>query len=123
MHPRPATEAAPVGWHRVGDPAGQEGRELQANVFARESLLPRLEARRLHLTDRLGAALIADLRALPRDLIRQQLLDALLLPPAAPAVPASAGGPLRPDPPQSTAAAQRWRALHIQRGRRPPKNT
>ena len=45
-----STEAAPVGLQRVEDYGTHERRELQANVFAREFLLPRAEARRLHLT-------------------------------------------------------------------------
>src|SRR5262249_13008279 len=38
-------EAAPVGLQRVEDYGTHERRELQANVFAREFLLPRTEAR------------------------------------------------------------------------------
>src|SRR5919204_1917208 len=49
-----STEAAPVGLQRVEDYGVRERRELQANVFAREFLLPRAEARRLHLTERRG---------------------------------------------------------------------
>src|SRR5262245_622520 len=67
-----ATEAAPVGLQRVEDYGTRERRELQANVFAREFLLPRAEARRWHLTERLGAAAIAEGLQLPKDLVRQQ---------------------------------------------------
>jgi Zn-dependent peptidase ImmA (M78 family) len=42
-------EAAPVGLQRVEDYGVRERRELQANVFAREFLLPRPLAREQHL--------------------------------------------------------------------------
>jgi superfamily I DNA/RNA helicase/Zn-dependent peptidase ImmA (M78 family) len=74
------SEVAPVGLQRVEDYGGRERRELQANVFARELLLPRVDARRLYLDDQLGATAIAEKLVLPRELVTQQLLDALLLP-------------------------------------------
>lgn len=75
-----ASEMAPVGLQRVEDYGGRERRELQANVFARELLLPRDEARRLHIVEKLPAAEIAERLMLPRELVWQQLLDSLLLP-------------------------------------------
>jgi hypothetical protein len=116
IDPSRSTEAAPVGLQRVEDYGAHERRELQANVFAREFLLPRAEARRLHITEHLEARAIAGLRALPIDLVRQQLLDALLLPPAAPMTSALAVGPLRPDPSQDRAAAHRGSAFQLQAG-------
>ena len=110
-----STEAAPVGLQRVEDYGARERRELQANVFAREFLLPRAEARRWHLTERLGAAAIADGLQLPKDLVRQQLLDAscfrthrhLSLEPT---------GWVRPDPSQDAAASHRGSAFQLQAG-------
>ena len=80
IDPSRSTEAAPVGLQRVEDYGARERRELQANVYARELLLPRAFARDLHLKNNLTAAVIADRTKLPVALVRQQLFDALLLP-------------------------------------------
>jgi Zn-dependent peptidase ImmA (M78 family) len=53
-------EVAPVGLQRVEDYGARERRELQANIFAREFLLPRAFARRLHVDDGMGATAIAN---------------------------------------------------------------
>lgn len=98
-----STEAAPVGLQRVENYGVRERRELQANVFAREFLLPRPLARQLHLDDGLGAGAIADRLSLPKDLVRQQLLDALLLPPG----PVGATVPTIVPPPRSDASQDR----------------
>lgn len=116
IDPSRPTEAAPVGLQRVEDYGARERRELQANVFAREFLLPRTEARRLHLRQGLGASEIADCLKLPKDLVRQQILDALLLPPAPQAVPEPEMPPRRPDPSQAIAAAHRGSAFLLQAG-------
>ena len=42
IDPSRPTEAAPVGMQRVEDYGARERRELQANVFAREFLFPRV---------------------------------------------------------------------------------
>ncbi|AQT61471.1 UvrD-helicase domain-containing protein [Cellvibrio sp. PSBB023] len=57
----------------------RERQELQANVFARELLLPRDLARHLALAG-LGPTEIAENLGIPLEFVRQQLLDALLLP-------------------------------------------
>lgn len=58
----------------------RERQELQANVFAREFLLPRVLAKELLLAgNRFASAIVSDLE-LPMELVRLQLLDALLLP-------------------------------------------
>jgi DNA helicase-2/ATP-dependent DNA helicase PcrA len=111
-----STQAAPVGLQRIEDYGARERRELQANVFAREFLLPRAEARRLYLTDRLGAAAIADGLQLPKDLVRQQLLDALLLPDAPPSEPEPTGCGVKPDSWQDAAADHRGSAFLLQAG-------
>lgn len=51
------------------------------DLFARELLLPRPFARELHLDRNLSAADIADRLGAPYEIVAQQLLDALLLPP------------------------------------------
>lgn len=112
-----STEAAPVGLQRVEDYGARERRELQANVFGRELLLPRALARRLHVEQGLGAAAITARTGLPIALVRQQLFDALLLPEAelAAAEPAPAYV-LRPDPSQDRAAAHRGSPFQLQAG-------
>jgi DNA helicase II / ATP-dependent DNA helicase PcrA len=66
---------------KVGDYGPQERRELEANVFARELLLPRELCRRLYLDQGMSATDICSVTGLPGRLVKQQLLDALLLPP------------------------------------------
>lgn len=58
----------------------REREELQANVFAREFLMPRALARDAFLNDGIGAKRLADLRELPLELVRLQLYDGVLLP-------------------------------------------
>lgn len=75
-------EAAPVGLQRVEDYGVKERQELQANVFGREFLLPRKLAREMFVESSLSADAICELTGLPLPVVRQQLLDALLLPEA-----------------------------------------
>jgi Zn-dependent peptidase ImmA (M78 family) len=110
-----STETVPVGLQRIEDYSGRERRELQANVFAREFLLPRDAARRLCLDERLAATSIAGRLHLPLNLVRQQLLDALLLP-APWSEPESAGRLVRPDASQDRAASHRGSAFQLQAG-------
>lgn len=92
-----------------------ERRELQANVFAREFLLPRSLARQLFLAERKNASDIAGELKLPPALVRRQLLDSLLgldVPSAA-----QAGGPkTTPDNSQRDAAEYTGRALLLEAG-------
>jgi superfamily I DNA/RNA helicase len=80
---RPA-EAAPVGEERIVDYSRKARREVQMDLFARELLLPRATARRLHLQEEMSANQIADRLGAPFAAVAQQLLDALLLPPVPP---------------------------------------
>lgn len=111
-----STEAAPVGLQRVEDYGARERRELQANVFAREFLLPRAVAAKLHRTGRLSASDIAAQTGLPLALVRQQVFDSLLLPP--PASEVKPGEPYmpRPDPSQDRAALHRGSPFQLQAG-------
>ena len=117
IDPSRSTEAAPVGLQRVEDYGARERRELQADVFAREFLLPRALAGRLHVCDSLPATEIAERTGLPLALVRQQLFDALLLPPPPPqiATPIPAGTP-RPDSSQDRAARHRGAPFQLQAG-------
>src|ERR1700761_941586 len=76
---RPA-EASPVGLDRVIDYGRKQRREVQMDLFAREFLLPRSVARRLHVEEGLSASAIAKRLGAPFAVIAQQLLDALFLP-------------------------------------------
>ncbi|MDP2780403.1 UvrD-helicase domain-containing protein, partial [Devosia sp.] len=112
-----STEAAPVGLQRVEDYGARERRELQANVFGREFVLPRALVRRLHVDQGLGAAAITARTGLPIALVRQQLFDALLLPEAELAAAGSSPAYVpRPDPSQDRAAAHRGSPYQLQAG-------
>jgi superfamily I DNA/RNA helicase len=114
IDPSRSTEAAPVGLQRVEDYGARERRELQANVFAREFLLPRHAARTRFLAGQY-ARTIAEKLQLPIDIVRQQLLDALLLPPVE-AEELSPARPARPDPSQDRAAQHQGSAFQLQAG-------
>jgi DNA helicase-2/ATP-dependent DNA helicase PcrA len=111
-----STEVAPVGLQRVEDYGVHERRELHANVFAREFLLPRTLARRLHLEEAMGASTIVESTGLSKNLVRQQLFDALLLPPVTEEDQNIPALPPRPDPSQERAAAHRGSAFQLQAG-------
>lgn len=73
-------EPTPLGLRRVEAYSAQELRERLANVFGREFLLPRAEARRLFVELGQSARDIAHDIGLPIGLVHQQLAVALLLP-------------------------------------------
>lgn len=74
------SEASPVGADRVAGYGEKERRELQANVFAREVLLPQPQARALYLSSAKMPEAIAKELGLPLPVVWQQLIDALLIP-------------------------------------------
>ena len=118
IDPSRSTEAAPVGLQRVEDYGARERRELQANVFARELLLPRAFVRELHLEQNLTATAIAERLNFPVALVRQQVFDALLLPPmvvdqrSTPELQSAR----KPDPSQERAAAHHGKPFQLQAG-------
>lgn len=67
------------GAQKVEAYGARERAELQANTFARELLLPRKLARTLFLSGKTAKQIQEELD-LPLELVRQQLLDGLLLP-------------------------------------------
>lgn len=73
-------DAETNGAKEVESYGAREREELQANVFAREFLLPRDFARSSFLDHRQGATALAQERGLPAELVRLQLYDAVLLP-------------------------------------------
>lgn len=117
IDPSRSTEAAPIGLQRVEDYGARERRELQANVFAREFLLPRAMASRLHMEERLTATAITERTGLPSALVRQQLFDALLFPevPEPVATELSAQVP-QSDPSQDRAVAHTGTPFQLQAG-------
>ena len=117
IDPSRSIEAAPVGLQRVEDYGVRERRELQANVFAREFVLPRPASARLHVDDGLGARAIAERTGLPLPLVRQQLFDSLLLPRVPrQTIAATRAKPLRPDPVQDRAVRHRYGPYQLQAG-------
>jgi superfamily I DNA/RNA helicase len=108
-------EASPIGVDRVVDYGRRQRREIQMDLFAREFLLPRPVVRKLHVEDGLTASQIADRLGAPFDVVAQQLLDALLLPPIAPMIDAEwTERPLNPL--QAAAAKHRGRAYLLEAG-------
>lgn len=117
IDPSCSTETAPVGLQRVEDYGARERRELQANVFAREFLLPRTLARRLHIDEEMTASDISSCTSLPIEVVRQQLFDALLLPSIEDATPEETSvSTLCPDPSQDRAVAYRDGPFLLQAG-------
>lgn len=107
-------EQAPVGLQKVEDYGARARKELQANVFARAFLLPRRDARRLHLEQNLGASEIAARLSVSLPVVKQQLLDALLLPDGVPV--SSAESEPVPDALQVQAAQHRDAPLLLEAG-------
>lgn len=118
VDPSRSMEAAPVGLQRVEDYGAHERRELQANVFARAFLFPRSLARRLFADQAMAASDIAKELDLPVPLVRQQILDVILLPlpPAHDDTESPLARPSRPDPAQDRAAAHRGTPFQLQAG-------
>ena len=116
IDPSRSTEVAPVGLQRVEDYGAHERRELQANVYAREFLLPQQLAASLHCETGLTATAIADRTGLPLALVRQQLFDAMLLPPAPVRTATEAIQTPRPDASQDRAVAHRGTPFLLEAG-------
>jgi len=81
IDPARSAEPSPTGLDRVVDYGRRQRREVQMDLFAREFLLPRTVVRKLHLEENLTATEIAEFFSAPFEVVAQQLLDALLLPP------------------------------------------
>ena len=79
-NPEAIEEPLPVGVNRVEGYGPEELREREANVFAREFLLPTNVLREWYETDSIGASDIADRLGLPEGMVLQQMARALLTP-------------------------------------------
>lgn len=73
-------EPLPIGERRVEGYGPDERREREANVFAREFLLPTNELKGWFLEERLDATAIADRVGVPEGMVLHQLTRALLTP-------------------------------------------
>lgn len=73
-------ETSSAGARDVESYGARERQELQANVFSREFLLPRADARALFIDNSRSASSIAGDKKLPMELVRLQLYDGVLLP-------------------------------------------
>jgi len=115
IDPSRSTEAAPVGLQKIEDYGARERRELEANVFARELLFPRFLASKWFLEDGASASAIASKSGLPLPLVRQQILDAVLLPKLEAAKPKPPVA-FKRDPAQERAAAHRNSPYQLRAG-------
>lgn len=109
------SDAATSAIERVVDYSKRERREVRMNLFAREFLMPRALLRDLYVAkSKTRAELVAHFCA-PADVVTQQLLDALLLPPVTPSEPKLI--PAKPpDASQKLAAEYRGSAFQLQAG-------
>ena len=110
-----AAEPSPVGIDRVVDYGRRQRREAQMDLFAREFLLPRPVIRKLHLEAGLTGSAIADRLGAPFEVVGQQMLDALLLPPVTP-IPEEEVAERPLNPLQAAAAGHRGRAYLLEAG-------
>ncbi|MDH1055978.1 UvrD-helicase domain-containing protein [Aquipseudomonas alcaligenes] len=115
IDPARTSEAAPVGMERVVDYSRRQRREVQMDLFARELLLPRSRVFDLHVTQGQTCSEIANRLSAPFEVVAQQMLDALLLPPV-PVVAAEAPVEIPLNEKQKTAANHRGDAFLLQAG-------
>ena len=110
-----SAEPPPDAEYRVVDYGRLQRREIQMDLFAREFLLPRHYVRELHVEQGLTASKIAELHGAPFEVVAQQLLDAVLLPPCVDDNEAvKVERPLNPQ--QKKAALHRGTALLVEAG-------
>lgn len=105
-------EGTPAAVH-VEAYGARERQELRANVFARELQLPRQVARKL-FEDGLGPRQVAQDLGIHQEVVRQQMLDAVMLP-AVPAPPTQAKK-FKPSPDQRDAARAKERCANVVAG-------
>ena len=116
IEPDRSAEAPAVGAERVVDYGSRERREVIMDLFAREMLLPRSVAKRWHIDEQLSSSAIAGRIQAPLNVVQQQLIDALLLPPITPPPAESSGIQAGLDETQQTAALHRGSAFQLQAG-------
>lgn len=116
IDPARSSEAAPDGIDRIIDYSARQRREIQMDLFGRELLLPRAWLRQLHLEQGLSASAIAKRLGAPFDVVGQQLLDALLLPPVELEGPVGERVELPLNPLQRRAAEHRGKPYILEAG-------
>ncbi len=105
MDTEASEDGVPFGAQRVEGYGPHERRELEANVYAREFLLPGDELRRWFIDEGLDAAAIAARTGMPEGMVYHQLSRALLTPDTTtPEEDESPPADLTLDPSQETAA-------------------
>ena len=105
LDPEAIEEPLPVGVNRVEGYGPEELREREANVFAREFLLPTNVLRAWYEADKASASDTAGRLGVPEALVLQQMARALLTPEIRPADVLAGGTDERPmDPSQQEAA-------------------
>ena len=105
LDPEAIEEPLPVGVNRVEGYGPEELREREANVFARELVLPTDVLSQWYKTDKASAIEIAERLGLPEGLVMQQMARALLTPEITPTQASSGDTYQRPlDPSQEEAA-------------------
>lgn len=115
IDPTRISEASPVGMDRVADYSRRQRREVQMDLFARELLLPRPFVVDLHVGQGQSCSDISGRLNAPFEVVAQQMLDALLLPPVSEdATAAPAEIPLNDK--QKDAANHRGEAFLLQAG-------
>lgn len=107
-------KAESFGAQKVEAYGARERAELQANIFAKEFLLPRETAEKLYRRGKTASG-IAQALTLPLELVRQQLLDALLLPPLS-VLEKETAEPVKPTDEQREAACSEERVSLVVAG-------
>ena len=115
IDPAHPSDPSPIRLDRVVDYGRRQRREIQINLFAREFLLPRSVLRQLHVEEGLRLTSIAERFGALIDVVAQQLLDTLLLPPIS-LKPAVAEKEREPNREQRNAAAHRGVAYLLEAG-------
>lgn len=115
IDPARTSEASPVGMDRVVDYSRRQRREVQMDLFARELLLPRSSVIDLHVVQGQTCSDIAGRLGAPFEVVAQQMLDALLLPPV-PVVAATEPVEIPLNEKQEGAARHRGAAFLLQAG-------
>jgi superfamily I DNA/RNA helicase len=115
IDPTRPLEPTPIGLDRVVGYGRRQRREVQMDLFAREFLLPRDLMRTLHIDQGLSASAIVANFAAPFEVVAQQMLDALLLPPIEPE-DERREKEREPNPEQAAAASYRGKAFLLEAG-------
>ena len=110
LDPEAVEEPMPVGVNRVEGYGPEELREREANVFAREFLLPTDVLSQWYGAGRVGAIEIAERLGLPKGLVMQQMTRALLTPEITPTLLSSG------DTDQGCLDPSQEEAAHAERG-------